>query len=339
MIIGPPVFERVQFLQQVNQEEIMSKYIGQSVSQCLVSNKRICNPFRRDRYPDCAFSYTTDGVLLFTDFAQGQYSGDCIKIVGLALGTDNPEIIHETIQREQSLLSSSIVPYIQPTRKKTTLLTPIETEHCELTLQEYLWWEAGGVSKTQLVKFHVDRVKKAYINGELYYRYCVLPCYDYQWTDPSMHTLYKPKSTKQFKFRSNVRREDMKRFILYGWEQLPANGEISFITSSNKDCMVLDHLDYPAIAFNSEIVPFTEIIQILQNRFKTVYLFYNNDIPGIQNTTSFVTKFNLPALCLPPGPKDPFDFVKKYGLKELDRWIKQQLDQKPELLFQRNYVF
>lgn len=91
--------------------------------------------------------------------------------------------------------------------------------------------------------------------------------------------------------------------------------------------MTLYEYGIPAIAPNSENLFITDRqYQILKNKFKTIILFYDNDLPGIKGMNKIKKKYpELRVLYIPRNykAKDISDFRKKYGKKRTKELIDQ----------------
>ena len=151
--------------------------------------------------------------------------------------------------------------------------------------------------------------------------------YDYYWhLGTLLRKIYLPKkSGSNFFTNCNT-------LITQGYDQLPKTGDLVFVTSSMKDVAVLDYNSYPSVAPSNENVFIQKHIFIdLKKRFKNVVIFYDNDFDKEQNWGKIYAKqhsekFNIPYITLPDNTgKDPSDFSKKYGRKELSNVIKKEL--------------
>ena len=72
--------------------------------------------------------------------------------------------------------------------------------------------------------------------------------------------------------------------MIQGSKQLPKSGNFIIITKSLKDVMALWQFGIPAIAPNSENSFLSDIqYNKLKLKFKDIYLFYDNDLPGIKS--------------------------------------------------------
>ena len=64
----------------------------------------------------------------------------------------------------------------------------------------------------------------------------------------------------------------------------------------------------------------------LKERFKTIIVFYDNDLPGIKGMQKIKSQYpNLNFFWIPRkyGAKDTSDFVKKYGINKTRTYIEQ----------------
>lgn len=105
---------------------------------------------------------------------------------------------------------------------------------------------------------------------------------------------------------------------LQGAVNLPKKGgDLLCITKSLKDTMLLYELGVPAIAPNSENIFLSEEqLDKLKSKFSKIYVFFDNDLPGISAMAKISKQHpELKYLFIPRkyGAKDISDFYKKYG--------------------------
>lgn len=109
------------------------------------------------------------------------------------------------------------------------------------------------------------------------------------------------------------------------WDQLPESGDKLIITSSLKDSLCLwANLDIPSCSLQSEVViPKQQVINQLKERFKQIYILYDNDYTKLQNTgqihaQKLAEKYELINICIDEQweTKDPSDFYKKHGKQQ-----------------------
>ena len=111
------------------------------------------------------------------------------------------------------------------------------------------------------------------------------------------------------------------------WADRISNDAV-IITSSRKDAMCLwENLRIPAMSLQGEgYIPKPKVMQQVLDRFKRVYLWYDNDFshkddnPGQDNAKKLVETYpSLINICIPESyqSKDPSDLVKNHGVDTL----------------------
>ncbi len=132
---------------------------------------------------------------------------------------------------------------------------------------------------------------------------------------------------KDYKWISNVDNTTVQLV-----DVMPKEGDILFLTSSKKDAgifwrMELDKM-FPeliihGVAANNEGAFVPEAwFDKKKVTWKRIILWYNNDIPGIENAKKYSEKYNIEYFYNPINePKDPSDFSKKYSLYEFKNLI------------------
>jgi len=142
--------------------------------------------------------------------------------------------------------------------------------------------------------------------------------YDYYWHEGVFRRkIYRPLvEEKGFKWMSNT---DFT--IVQNYPNIPKQGDLLFIQSSLKDCMVMENLGYYAIAPNSESTWLTEDYwEKLLKRWSKIVIFGNNDWdkkdnPGLKYAKIHSQRYGVPFIVNPDGePSDISDYVKKYDM-------------------------
>ncbi len=112
----------------------------------------------------------------------------------------------------------------------------------------------------------------------------------------------------------------------FGMEQIPAKGDMLFITGGEKDVLSLYAHGFNAICFNSETAQIpTSIIESLQLRFRHIILLYDADETGVREAhkqSEHLVEYKVLNLSLPlSGTKSEKDisdfFALGNGAKEL----------------------
>lgn len=133
------------------------------------------------------------------------------------------------------------------------------------------------------------------------------------------YKIYSPNS-KKFKWLTNC-----KSWHYLGFNYLPWIGNKLVITKSLKDIAVLSVFGLPAIAPQSEnqIISYEKYIN-LKNRFKQLYILYDNDKPGKDGAMLTTQTYpDIIPVFIPEesGKKDISDFIHKYRYKETHKLI------------------
>jgi hypothetical protein len=113
----------------------------------------------------------------------------------------------------------------------------------------------------------------------------------------------------------------------FGHTNLNYEKTLLYVCSSNKDASVLHQLGYNAIAPHTEAQMFSQDqYDYYSKYFDKIIIFYDNDDTGIKKATKFSEVWDLDYIYLEDlDTKDPFEFIKQYGLNELDEFLKQYI--------------
>lgn len=323
---GRPLTKEL-LLECLSQEEIFQRYL-------YVSNfkESIRSPFRDDKTPGCKFYKNSAGVLYLNDFATRK-SYDCFGTVqalfslnffealqrismDFGLGLGQVQMAKATFERPDSI----IVPVEMKVEENPT---SIQVKARKYTEQDYKWWGERGVSKDSLKKYKVFCVQDLFVNGKLVAQsrgpHNPIYCYDFG----SEIKVYQPNSAR-YKWCGNA------RTTIQGWEQFKADTEgksyqYCVISKSLKDVMVLNTIGVRSFAMQTEAqtIP-NEVLEFLQSNFQEVFLFYDNDSPGVAFAESHMESIQarfpnlkIKNIQIDPleGCKDPSEMAQKKGLE------------------------
>jgi hypothetical protein len=305
---------------KLTQREILEHYIGQSI------DKTIRSPFREDRKPTITFKEYANGKVLWTDWSTGEM-GDAFnwicKLYNISFKEAIRSVYRDLIEGKGYNTIIEKKPFYEP---KMRLKKEFIVEVQDFRIKDLAYWNTYGISKDTLFKYNVFSVRKFTIpkeESDIVFNYGFNdPMFGYRfyYNTEEYWKIYRPLSNRRFFYNGTVS-------IMEGYDQLPLFGDRLIITKSLKDVMLLHELGYDAISLQGESNPITEInYDTITDRFKDIIVFYDNDEPGIKNTTRMVNSYNFKSILVPTGIdcKDISDVYKTYG-KEYSISLMQEL--------------
>ena len=255
--------------------------------------KNFLNPFYKDTKASCNIYYERKaGVFKMKDFGNEDYSGDCFELVGRLNGLSCKEPkefveIMEIINRDLHLglsaheeyhVSHSKVPQkseVVSEEPKAKSVRPYTVVQKPFTAAELAFWGKSGIGENVLKKFRSENQERKPFS-------CMTsvdePMFGYM---GKQHIkVYRPCSQMRFLYAG-----DFGDNYCFGLEQLPAKGDLLFITGGEKDVMSLAAHGFHAICFNSEtaFIP-AAVIHRLSFRFKHIILLYDVDSTGLKSS-------------------------------------------------------
>ena len=261
--------------------------------------RNFLNPLYKDSKASCNVYFDRrNGMYKMKDFGNDDYSGDCFALVGKLNGLNCKEpkdfvqilaIIRDmhlglSDKSEMRISSTTSVPVIAevthvPKRKKAR---PYTLAQKSFTAAELAFWGESGITQEVLKLFRVVSLKKFSSENNEGKPFSIVatdkePVFGY--TAKQYVKVYRPHSEMRFLYAG-----DFGENYCFGLEQLPAKGDLLFITGSEKDVMSLTVHGFHAICFNSETVTIpVGIIHRLSFRFKHIVLLYDVDKAGLDS--------------------------------------------------------
>jgi len=292
---------------KISEEAIAKKYLKIKKIPTMLSS-----PLRDDKNPSMSIYYSKTGRVCYHDFGTGQH-GTVIELVGLMCGLTFQETIHH-IAKDMCLES---LPKI---KKHVTVLPEYElgVKIRKWNKKDMAYWGQYGISKIMLDKTETVPISKIYYKSESKSFVNMADEYAYAYIErkdnkPTVK-IYQPYS-QTHKWMGN---RDYSIWEL--WNLLPPAGDVVILTSSRKDAMCLMcQLHVPCTALQSEsISPKNWVMNQLIERFKKVYVWYDNDKAGLKYGKYLESVYPVEAIYTGrEDAKDPSDFYKKYGGDEL----------------------
>ena len=320
---------------------VFSHFLGFEVNL----HRNFRSPFYDDRRASCHIYYDRKtSSYKFYDHGDTTYSGDCFWFVAtlrnLNLKTSFPEVL-ETIVQELGLYSlcdgEKHSSHITSAYKKTIIPTPkaditkcTEERPYSFEIQPFddgllNYWAHYGIHEDTLRRFRVRSLKRyesVSAEGRKFELYGSPTEPMFAYIGNGYVKIYRPHSPK-IRFLYGGR---MPATYCFGMEQIPAKGDMLFITGGEKDVLSLYAHGFNAICFNSETAQIpTSIIESLQLRFRHIILLYDADETGVREAhkqSEHLVEYKVLNLSLPlSGTKSEKDisdfFALGNGAKEL----------------------
>lgn len=318
-------------------------------------SKTFCNPYRQDTRPSCRLykiDSKSNGLLYYMkDYGDSRYCGNCFKIVSEIINLDiqnNFKHVLEQIDNDMCLnvfeeSSRSFKPQkvtvhkLQECDVKTTSspIISFTPQIKEFSPSELAYWEKYGIRKEILDKYEVKSIRKCNFQKENGKCFSIvssnnLPIYAYFFENGKGIKFYRPKSEYRFMYAGKLPKP-----YIFGYKQLPGNGEYVFITGGEKDVLSLASKGFNAIALNSETAKIpAELIDDLSKKYRKIIILYDCDETGIQESTyrvkEFAKNYNITRIQLPlAGTKKEKDISDYFAMgndkKEFVKLLKSNI--------------
>lgn len=299
-------------------------------------NKSFFSDFREETHPSCQITIF-NGDLLYTDFGLGKsfraidfvmykfnlnYYQALEKInrdfnLNLGVLIDKSRNKEFKITPKQTLNKSFIIN--KPVYPKSNKVKLIQIKRRNFTKDDISYWGNYGIKKSTLELFNVTPISHFWINSNMFYADKYSYSYNFEWIDGIFRRkIYQPFN--KYKWLNNGGK------IIQGKHTIPEKGDLLIITKSLKDVMTLYEFGYYSIAPPSESSFIDKIyIDELKKRFKTIYIFFDNDEAGLTFASKYKELYGIDRSIIIPNEynvKDISDFVYIYGINKAKNLIK-----------------
>jgi len=254
------------------------------------------SPLREDKKPSFSL-YDGNGLgVCYKDHANGE-CGDCFKFYAKVHGLENMPFneLLEEVSRDFGVTGNTTRfngKGIQKSEKAYTINEiPIKSEY----------FAGYGISEEILEKYNVVSLELFTSTSEEGKQYTFTasadnPIFAYKYEGG--FKIYRPKNNYRFQHLGD------KRIKPFGYEQLQDKGDFAIITGGEKDVLTLASMGYDAISFNSESSYDGTVINELKERFKDVYVLYDIDKTGLEQSEKLCSEFGLNRILLPEKLKE-----------------------------------
>lgn len=316
---------------ELNKEEILNIISELDIFKFYCPNfveidKPFSSDLREDPTPSCRISYWRD-YYLYKDFGEST-SHNCFGYVMRKFSCDYRTALN-IITKDFNL--AEIYSNVDKIKKiKTTKLpkknkdkstdTIIQIKKREWMAIDYNFWTKNyNIKLSTCDVYKVYPISHFWINNKLY-SVGISNTYAYYYYKDTIHRykIYSPYN-KSCKWVSNINNT-----VIQGIKCIPKSGDLLVITKSLKDVMALRELSINAVAPNNETGFIPEVnIDKFRKRFKSIKIFFDNDITGLENAKMFAEKYNLEYVHTPLDErKDISDIIHYKGVEYAKNLLK-----------------
>lgn len=308
---------------KTSEEGVLAYYFNIKEIPCLINS-----PLREDTKPSFSLFYDRNGKVKWKDFATGEY-GNLWELFRKYWGLPFDKVL---LRIYKEITDNKEVAVRKTTYKKGC-------KHSDKTLQvkirewkdyDFKYWETYGISRKFLKFGAVYPISHIFLTENGKTKTFLADKYAYVYIEKKDNKttikVYQPFN-KEFKWFNNHNSS-----VWDLWRQLPEKGDKLIITSSRKDALTIwENVGIPSISMQAEsVLPKPQVIQELKDRFKKVYVLYDNDYtnpgnPGRNFGKKLSEMYGLIQIELPEEykSKDSSDFVKNHGRSALKEIIQE----------------
>lgn len=318
----------------LSDRDIIKRYLGIDSFPCKLSS-----PLREDDNRPSFSMQEKGGIVFWKDFGTGE-SGNAITLMSKLWNVSYQEALLKI-----KLDTECKIPRVNLIRRYNGQIHLVSSSTIQVKVREWKdydreFWQSFGIPQEFATWCNVYPISYAFFTKEIDGKKTTLTvpmdkyAYAYfEWKDGQQSIkLYQPYSeTMKWLSKHDASVWDLWKQT-FKWADKKSN-EAVIITSSRKDAMCLWYnLGVPAMSLQGEgYIPKPQVMQQVLDKFKKVYLWYDNDFkhkddnPGQDNAKKLLELYpKLKNICIPTEfqCKDPSDLVKYKGVKILKEiWL------------------
>lgn len=313
-------------LDSVGEFNILSHYLGISKIPCIIKS-----PLRVDNNPSFSL-YSKDGIrIYYHDFATRDRGGT-IQLLMKLWNVDYATVLQMLTKDLSKIpLQKSNIQILKDHKANIKSYNHNILLECKVRswkAHDLEYWEEYGITKEWLIFSETFPISHIILTKEGN-RYTIPSdkyAYAYVERKDSIISLkiYQPFN-ERYKW---MNKHDGSVWDL--WTKLPDKGDNLIITSSRKDALCIwANTEIPSLSLQAEsYLPKQHVVQQLKDRFKNVYVLYDNDFDSSENHgrelgNLMAKEFDLIQIEIPDEykSKDTSDLYKNYGKKEVQNII------------------
>lgn len=256
---------------------------------------KICSPFRNENNPSFGIYIDDNHHIKFKDFGDSDCHGSLLDLLCRKWKCSFQQVFEKILQvmKESDSTELSVRPKTIKTftRKEVESFTKIQVAVRPWKDYDYQYWEDYGVQKEWLKYAEIypishkiiSKKDNKYIFSADKYAYCFVERKE----GKLQLKIYQPFNTKGFKWCSK-----MDASVIGLWTKIPEYGDRVVICSSLKDALCLScQLHIPTLCLQGEGYNISDTaISELKRRYKKVFISFDTDAPGIQDSQKLAEK-------------------------------------------------
>ena len=294
-------------------------------------NKKAFSPFRSEKIKSFSIFYV-DNKLLYKDYAEVDFKGDCFKFVQQLFHIlEYKNVVIKIAQdfgivQNNTVVNSEIVQlYKQPEiieKKKAIIQVKIK----RFTDEELAYWNTYHISLLELIENNIYSIKELYLNKQ---RIVLNSELKFGYFNNKSWKIYTPFSKdKNLKWFPN----NTPITTMYGLENI-VDCDVCIITKSLKDYIVLRKIyKYVCAVQNEGSGCFSEEnVKYLKENSKIQILNFDSDVAGVKNSQKLTKQFdfdylNVPKQYLEERINDFADLARMHGLEIVKTIINEKIN-------------
>lgn len=315
----------------MSDREIIKRYLSIDSYPCSLSS-----PIRDDDRRPSFSMQERDGVIVWKDFGTGE-SGTAVGLMARLWNVDYSDALLKIKMDTESAIPRASLIRRYKGKIHLTSNSSIRVRIREWKPWDEEFWNSFGISRKFASWCNVYPISHAFFTriteDEKHTVTVPMDKYAYayfEWKDGKQSVkLYQPYSqTMKWLSKHDASVWDLWKQA-FMWADRKSNDAV-IITSSRKDAMCLwENLNVPAMSLQGEgYLPKPQVMKQVLEKFKNVYLWYDNDFshendnPGQDNARKLILLYpELKNICIPSELqcKDPSDLVKNLGVDYLKK--------------------